>query len=114
MDLTKVTTEALDDFKKNTGILLPITKFILSNTLLLSLLIAVPFNIMFWVYQIGYLSTFGINYELILRGSFEAQGLWGEMFSTFAKELVHYPVYLFTGLCVLLFINVIFKSIEYI
>lgn len=83
MSISNIAVEILNDFKKNTGILLPITKFILSNTLLLGLLLVVPFKILFWVYQIGYLSTFGINYDLILRSSFEAQGLWGEMFSSF-------------------------------
>jgi len=83
VSLSNVAVEILNDFKRNTGILLPITKFILSNTVLLGLLLVVPFKILFWVYQIGYLSTFGINYDLILRSSFEAQGLWGEMFSSF-------------------------------
>lgn len=83
MSLSNIAIEILDDFKRNTGILLPITKFVLSNAVLLGLLLVVPFKILFWVYQIGYLSTFGINYDLILRSSFEAQGLWGEMFSSF-------------------------------
>ena len=83
MSLSDTTEEILNDFKKNTGILLPITKFIVSNAVLLGVLLVVPFKVLFWIYQIGYLSTFGINYELLIRDSVSAQGLWGELFTSF-------------------------------
>jgi hypothetical protein len=101
MDLNNTIAEGIDDFKRNTGILLPISKFILSNSLLLGLLFIIPFKIFFWIYQIGYLSTFGINYDLILRSSFEAQGLWGEMISSFS-DVVIIPVWGCFVLCLLL------------
>lgn len=83
MNLSDVAVEILNDFKKNTGILLPVTKFIVSNALLLGVLLVLPFKVLFWIYQIGYLSTFGINYELLTRSSVSAQGLWGELFTSF-------------------------------
>lgn len=100
MDFNQTSNNLMDEFRRNTGVLLPITKFILSNTLILSLLLVVPFKIFFWVYQIGYLSTFGINYDLILRNSIEAQGLWGEVFYSFV-EIVVYPFWFFITLCLL-------------
>lgn len=109
MDLSQTISELNEEFKTNTGILLPITKFILSNTLILSLLLVIPFKIYFWVYQIGYLSTFGINYDLILRDSIEAQGLWGEVFSSFS-DIAIYPFWFFFAICILLALSGIFRS----
>lgn len=88
MNLSDAATEMLNDFKKNTGILLPITKFLLSNLFLLSLLVVVPLKIAFWIFQLGYLSTFGITYETIQRNAIQAQQLWVDMFTALSPALI--------------------------
>ncbi|MBB1276207.1 hypothetical protein [Pseudoalteromonas sp. SR43-3] len=88
MDLSEAVTEMLNDFKKNTGVLLPITKFLLSNLFLLSLLVVVPLKIAFWIFQLGYLSTFGITYETIQRNAIQAQQLWVDMFTVLSPVLI--------------------------
>ncbi|MDC9522855.1 hypothetical protein PSH55_17250 [Pseudoalteromonas sp. Angola-31] len=88
MNLSEAATEMLNDFKKNTGILLPITKFLLSNLFLLSLLVVVPLKIAFWIFQLGYLSAFGITYETIQRNAIQAQQLWVDMFTVLSTVLI--------------------------
>lgn len=88
MNLSEAATEMLNDFKKNTGVLLPITKFLLSNLFLLSLLVVVPLQIAFWIFQLGYLSTFGITYETIQRNAIQAQQLWVDMFTVLSPALI--------------------------
>ena len=88
MDLSEAVTEMLNDFKKNTGVLLPITKFLLSNLFLLSVLVVVPLKIAFWIFQLGYLSTFGITYETIQRNAIQAQQLWVDMFTVLSPVLL--------------------------
>lgn len=88
MNLSEAATEMLNDFKKNTGVLLPITKFLLSNLFLLSLLVVVPLKIAFWIFQLGYLSTFGITYEIIQRNAIQAQQLWVDMFTVLSPTLI--------------------------
>lgn len=87
MNLSEAAMEMLNDFKKNTGLLLPITKFLLSNLFLLSLLVIVPLKIAFWIFQLGYLSTFGITYETIQRDVIQAQQLWIDMFIVLSPML---------------------------
>ena len=87
MTLSEAAMEMLNDFKKNTGLLLPITKFLLSNLFLLSLLVIVPLKIAFWIFQLGYLSTFGITYETIQRDAIQAQQLWVDMFIVLSPML---------------------------
>lgn len=88
MNLSEAATEMLNDFKKNTGVLLPITKFLLSNLFLLSLLVVVPLKIAFWIFQLGYLTTFGITYETIQRNAIQAQQLWVDMFTVLSPALL--------------------------
>ena len=88
MNLSGAVMEMLSDFKKNTGVLLPITKFLLSNLFLLSLLVVVPLKIAFWIFQLGYLSTFGITYETIQRNAIQAQQLWVDMFVVLSPILI--------------------------
>lgn len=99
MNLSEAAMEMLNDFKKNTGLLLPITKFLLSNLFLLSLLVIVPLKIAFWIFQLGYLSTFGITYETIQRDALQAQQLWVYMFIVLSPILT-WIVWLSLSFCV--------------
>jgi len=98
---TSLLNDVFITVRKNSGPLYPLAKFLITNTALSLVILLVPFQVFFWIFQTGYLSEFGVNHNLLTRPVIDSEPLWIDFFIVVNEKFtwVYWALLLVSLLC---------------